>query len=187
MTSKEQLQKELVLSRRKITDAEEKKTKLKNIVQDLDNLYQTSKGSVMRYSKLKTIVKEFTSENTMKLLQDCTRKKPPLNGRAASISGSLLQRCAEFAGKAAEVAEKNTDLTDVHVIPPEIKKMDKKTLSMNIENNKKILADYQQSFINFKNRIEQLRKTYEASKAHPPNIRYQELKNMIKEMVRTGV
>ena len=118
MNSKEQLQKELVLCQRKIKDAEEKKTKLKELVKDLNRLYQMSKGSVMRYNKLKAIVKEFTSESTMKLIQDCIRKKPSSNGRSTSITGNMLQRCIEFAGKAAEVAEKNTDINDVHVIPP---------------------------------------------------------------------
>lgn len=187
MSSKEHLQKELVLSQRKIKDAEEKKTKLKKLVQELDNHYQTSKGSVMRYNKLKTIVKEFTSENTMKLLQECIKRKPAVNGKSNSLTGNLLQRCAEFAGKAAEVAEKNTDITDVHIIPPDIKKMDKKTVSMNIENNEKVLADYQKTFISFKHRIDNLKKNYEASKANPPNIRYQELKKMIKQTIEAGV
>ena len=65
--------------------------------------------------------------------------------------------------------------------------MDKKTLSMNIENGERILGDYQTSFVRFKHRIDNLKKAYEASKAHAPNIRYEELKTMIKETVNAGV
>ncbi|XP_014780883.1 uncharacterized protein LOC106876724 isoform X2 [Octopus bimaculoides] len=184
MTGKEQLQKEYMLMQRKLKDADSKKLKLCDIIKNLDTSYQRSKGSVMRYNQLKNIIKATIDDKNILFLQECVKRESHEGSqRSSSITGGLLQRCAEFAGKSSEIADKNVQINAITFIPTEVKKLDKTMLKNGIEDTRNILSNYQKAFRNMKHIIERLKKDYEASKQYPPNTRYNELKRMIKDTV----
>nr|KAG5710393.1 hypothetical protein BaRGS_022211 [Batillaria attramentaria] len=195
---------------RLVKETERLKSGLEEVQQMFNNLewaYTDSKGtfSLSRYGHLKDMIKKVTSDEVMKMVQSLSdsssRLQPPEEKRGMA---GLLQKAREFGsgeegadgaqkqassggdkggGKVSGFFKKLKDMTGFSDGPPDIRCLDKEDIRKDNERKhrevNRLNMRGQRAFA----RLEQLQSQYQASKAHAPPTRYQELKDMIKTAI----
>lgn len=173
---------------------------------NLEKTYMESKGtfSVSRYGDLKDMIKKVTSDEVLKKVQSLSDSTARLQspGAKTGMSG-LLQKARAFGsgeegaggaqnevsggstrtkggGKVSGFFKKLKDVTGFSDDPPDIRCLDKEDIRRDNERRRREVSRMNTRGQRAYARLEQLHKQYQASKAHAPPTRYQELKDMIK-------
>ncbi|XP_076458058.1 uncharacterized protein LOC143291819 [Babylonia areolata] len=164
---------------------------------NLEKTFVESKASftLSRYGELKDMIKKVTSDEMMKKVQSLTE-----NQADGQKGGGLLQSAKNFSeeGGAAKGGDKSPphkssglsgffkkikDVTGFSDDPMDIRCLDKDDIRRDNERKRREIQRLNTRGLRAFNRLEQLKHRYQASKAHVPTTRYQELKDMIKDVV----
>ncbi|CAG5136670.1 unnamed protein product [Candidula unifasciata] len=175
---------------------------VKAIFQKLEETYQSSKGtfSISRYGQLKDMIKGATSDETFRNLQQIMQDTSSSSTSGKGSLSGLLGRAQEFSGEAqeqnkqveAEATGKSggklssfmkklknvTGFSDEPIADEDV--MSEAELQRDNARKQRAIQHHLNQFSKALAKLEKLKHDYEASKAHAPPKRYQDLKDMIK-------
>ncbi|XP_012937795.1 uncharacterized protein LOC101863434 [Aplysia californica] len=183
---------------------------VKGVFQKLEEAYLSSKGtfSVQRYGQLKEMIKGATSDATINSIKGALNG--PSTGESGKGGlAALLQKAKDFSsesqqqqsqqtsdqsdqasgskkssGKMSSFMKKLKDFTgfsDEPVADEDV--MSDADLQRDTARKQRAIQHHTNQFSRALTKLEKLREAYQASKAHAPPKRYQELKEMIKAAV----
>lgn len=174
--------------------------------QNLEKTFVQSKGtfSLARYGALKDMIKKLTEKEAMKrvhsltenhinvnkgaagLLQKAKLFASPLEkeGSACTDNGPSSPPPAKTGGKLSGFFKKVMKVTGFSDDDPaDIRNLCKEEIQRDNERKRREIQRLNRQGLRIYSKLEQLQRKYELSKAHAPPTRYQELKDMIKDVI----
>ncbi|XP_076458962.1 uncharacterized protein LOC143292502 [Babylonia areolata] len=170
--------------------------------------YQQSKAafSLARYGQLKGLIKQLTSQDYLKQVQSLTENQADskAKGGGGGMVG-LMKRAREFAaqdggaapkdqpdqppkkekggGKLSGLVKRIKHATGFSDEPPDVRCLAKEDIRRDNERKRREVQRLTGRGLRAHSALQRLHERYQASKKHAPPTRYQELKDMIKDVL----